>query len=105
MYEVNTTKTFSFFFVLVMQFYFLMFNIYKFKIVFIWFADYHSLLPVFFSRLFNKKCVINIGGYDADEILNGTPRSIKEKFRKFCVSYSVRNSAKLIPVSGVIKKH
>src|SRR5207247_6894113 len=103
MYEVNTTKTFSFFFVLVMQFYFLLFNIYKFKIVFIWFADYHSLLPVFFSRLFNKKCVINIGGYDADEILTGTPRSVKEKLRAFCGSCSVRLSGKVITVSVIIK--
>jgi glycosyltransferase involved in cell wall biosynthesis len=105
MYEVNTGKSIGFFFALIKEFYYLLFILPKHKIVFIWFADYHSLLPVFFCRLYGKKVVINIGGYDADEILIGNPVSLKEKFRKFCVSYSVRHADLLLPVSNVIKKY
>ncbi len=103
--EVNTAKGLSFFTALIKQYFYLLFNIYKYEIVFIWFADYHSFLPVFFSSVFNKKTVINIGGYDADEILIGVPKTLREKFRKFCVTYSVKNASLLLPVSNVIKNH
>jgi len=105
MYEVNTTKGMSFFTALFKQFFFLFFNIYKYRIVFIWFADYHSLLPVFFAKLTGAFSAVNIGGYDADEILIGIPKSLKAKFRKFCVKYTVKKCTKLFPVSDVIKSY
>lgn len=49
---------------LVALFFYLLFNIYRFDIVYIWFADYHSFLPVLFSRITGKRSVIVIGGYD-----------------------------------------
>lgn len=105
LYEANTGKGFSFFTSIVKQFFFLLFCVYRFRVIFIWFADYHSLLPVFFAKLAGKISIINIGGYDADEILLSSPKSLKEKFRKFCVIYSVKNAAKLLPVSNVIKSY
>ncbi|MGA2669431.1 MAG: glycosyltransferase [Ignavibacteria bacterium] len=103
--NINTTKGFTFFTALVKQFFYLLFNIYRFKIIYIWFADYHSFLPVFFAKLLHKRSVINIGGYDAHEILLGTTNSLRTRFRKFCVRYSVKNASKLIPVSNVIKEY
>ena len=35
------------------------------KIVIIWFNDYHAFIPILFSKLFLKKSVIIVGGYDA----------------------------------------
>ncbi|MCC6864612.1 MAG: glycosyltransferase [Ignavibacteria bacterium] len=105
MYEVNTTKGAGFFIALIKQLFWLLLNIYRYKVVFIWFADYHSLLPVFFAKLFGKICIINIGGYDADEILPGSPKGLKEKFRKFCVTYSVKNCTKLFAVSEIINSY
>ena len=35
------------------------------KIVIIWFNDYHAFIPIIFSKLFLKKSVIIVGGYDA----------------------------------------
>ena len=46
------------------QFIFLLFGIWKFDMVFIWFADFHSFLPVLFAKILNKKSVVVIGGYD-----------------------------------------
>ena len=103
--NVNTSKGAGFFFALLSQLFYLLFSIHRYKIVFIWFADYHSLLPVFFAKLFGKISVLNIGGYDADEILIGTPSGLKAKFRKLCVTYSVKNADSLLPVSDVIKKY
>ncbi len=102
-YEVNTSKGVGFFIAFIRQFCWLLLFIYRYKVIFIWFADYHSLLPVFFAKLTGKFSVINIGGYDADEILIGKPQSLKDKFRKFCVVYSVQNCSKLLPVSNIMK--
>ena len=103
MYEVNTSKGFGFFLALFKEFFWLLVNIHRYKVLFIWFADYHSIFPVFFSKFFNKTCVINVGGYDADEILTGNPSTLKDKLRKFCVKYSLKNASALLPVSNVIK--
>jgi glycosyltransferase involved in cell wall biosynthesis len=105
MFEVNTTKGIRFFTALLGEFFYLLFNVFRYRVIFIWFADYHSLLPVFFSKLFGKFSAVNIGGYDADEILIGEPKSLKAKFRKFCVKYSVKNCTRLFPVSDVIKSY
>ena len=35
------------------------------RIVIIWFNDYHAFIPILFSKLFLKKSVIIVGGYDA----------------------------------------
>ena len=41
------------------------FYISRSKIVIIWFNDYHAFIPILFSKLFLKKSVIVVGGYDA----------------------------------------
>lgn len=45
-------------------FVYLLFNIYKYKIIYIWFADYHSFLPILFAKFFGKRVLLVIGGYD-----------------------------------------
>ena len=35
------------------------------KFLISWFNDYHSFIPILFSKLFFKKSIIIIGGYDA----------------------------------------
>ena len=50
------------------EFTYLIFNIFKFDSVFIWFGDYHSLLPVLFAKLLGKKSFVVIGGYDVSTL-------------------------------------
>jgi glycosyltransferase involved in cell wall biosynthesis len=47
------------------EFIFVLFNISKVDIVFVWFADYHAVIPTILGRMFGKKVVTVIGGYDA----------------------------------------
>lgn len=103
--DVRTEKSFVFFIALMKQFLFLLVRIHRYKIIYIWFADYHSFLPVMFSKIFRKICIVNIGGYDADEILINKAETIKEKFRRFCVKYTVKNCNKLLPVSNPTKSN
>lgn len=102
-YIVNNKKSLSFIFSFLKEFFYLLFNIHKFKIVFIWFADYHSMLPVFFSKLFSKKCILIAGGFDAYETLTTAPGNLKDKFRKFCTKYSFANATEVVAVSENIK--
>lgn len=41
------------------------FYIFKSKLLIAWFNDYHSFIPILISKLFLKKSVIIVGGYDA----------------------------------------
>lgn len=95
----NLSSVFSF----IHQFLYLLFNSRKFSLVYIWFADYHSFLPVLFARILGKKSVISVGGYDATfipEINMGlfTKSSFKKKLRCLCAEYSLRNCSLIIPV-------
>lgn len=49
---------------LLKQFLYLTVAIWRYDAVYIWFADFHSLLPVAFARCFGKKSFVVIGGYD-----------------------------------------
>lgn len=40
----------------------------KYDIIFIWFADQHSLIPVMTAKLTSKKCYLVAGGYDVCRI-------------------------------------
>jgi len=41
------------------------FTLWKYKIIYCWFAGYHSLIPAIIGRLYGKKVVIAVGGVDA----------------------------------------
>lgn len=38
---------------------------YKYDVFYCWFADYHSMLPNLFSRIYKKKSILVLGGFDA----------------------------------------
>jgi len=97
-------------FSLMYQFFYLLFNIWKFDLVYIWFADYLSFYPVLFSKLTGKKSIICAGGYEATyipEINMGvfTDASISKKVRAFCVRYSLKNCNCILPVDETLIEH
>ena len=67
-------------------------------VFFVWFADYHSFLPVFFSRVFGKKSIIVLGGYDVTYIPELKYGSFSNPIRKFCTAYSLKNAHFLMAV-------
>jgi glycosyltransferase involved in cell wall biosynthesis len=100
LYNVKIGRNLTFISGFLKMFLYLIFNIYRFKVIYIWFGDYHSYLPALFAKIFNKKCILCLGGYDAHWIIPGKARSIKEKFRKFCVIKSVKYATYVLPVSN-----
>lgn len=49
-------------------FFWLLANIRSSESIIIWFVDYHALLPALFGKIFNKKVIEIVGGFDAVSI-------------------------------------
>lgn len=75
------------------------------KMVYIWFGDYHSFLPVFIARLMGKTSFLVVGGYDVvrNPILNYG--SFKNPLRTACTYYSMKRASLNLCVStNVLRK-
>ncbi len=70
------------------------------RIFYIWFADYHSLLPVILARVFNKKTLIVVGGYEVAKLplLNYGAQLLP--FRAFFVRRTLHWATIALPVSN-----
>ncbi len=89
---------------LVKQFFYLLINIWKFDSVFIWFADYHSFLPVLFTRILNKKSFVVIGGFDVARIPSLNYGVFISKMRGYCAIFSINNCTTNLTVSNFVDR-
>ena len=80
------------------QFFFLLFSIRRFDSVFIWFADYHSFLPVLFTKILRKKSFVVIGGYDVANIPEYKYGSLSSPLRKWMTLFTFKNATLCIAV-------
>ncbi|MBC8525484.1 MAG: glycosyltransferase [Candidatus Cloacimonetes bacterium] len=79
-------------------------NIWSAKFIYIWFADYHSFLPVLFGKIFKKKSFLVLGGYDVTYIPEINYGSFSNPLRTFCTKFSIKNTTLNLPVSDYIEK-
>jgi glycosyltransferase involved in cell wall biosynthesis len=103
-YKYINTK--SIFYHLINQFkllYWLLVNIHKSKIIYIWFADYHSFLPVLLCKLFRKNSLVVLGGYDVTYIPEYNYGSFNNPIRAFCAKYAISNATLNLAVADNIK--
>ncbi|HPE77236.1 MAG TPA: glycosyltransferase family 4 protein [Draconibacterium sp.] len=89
---------------LIKQKIYLLVNIWKFDTVFVWFADYHSFLPVLFAKIFGKKSIVVIGGYDVARMPEFKYGSFNSKLRGLCAIFSMKNSTLNIAVSKYVER-
>jgi len=71
---------------------------FRIRSIYIWFADYHSLLPVLFARIFSKRSFLVLGGYDVVYIPEIKYGSFSNPLRSFCASISLKFANFLLPV-------
>lgn len=77
----------------------------KFDAVYIWFADFHSLLPIIFSKLFSKKSFLVIGGYEVCRIKDLNYGALCSKIRGFfCIKSMLMCTINLAVSGHVIRK-
>jgi glycosyltransferase involved in cell wall biosynthesis len=73
-------------------------NIISSKAVFIWFADYHTLIPVLTAMMLRKGSIVVIGGYDAARIPEINYGVFVRRFRGFCVKWTFKLASYILPV-------
>ncbi len=83
-------------------FFFLLFNFGKFDFTYVWFADYHSLLPIIFSKLSGKKSLLVLGGYDVTFIPQFNYGSFNNPIRAFFAKNSMKYAWESLAVSDNI---
>ncbi len=86
------------------QFFYLVFHIRKFNTVYIWFADYHSFLPVLFAQIFRKQSFLVIGGYDVARIKHLGYGVFISKLRGFFAWYSMNHCSVNLTVSKYVDR-
>jgi len=81
---------------------FLLTNIWKYDLIYCWFADYHSFLPILFAKIFRKKSFLVLGGYDVAYIPEIRYGSFSNPLRAFFTRFSIKNTYKNIAVSHYV---
>src|SRR5438034_7161352 len=74
-------------------------SVWNSSLVFCWFASWHSLLPVFFSRILNKPSVVVVGGYDTANLPEANYGSQRGGLRRW-VSRAIINMATQLVVNS-----
>ena len=83
---------------LIREIIFYLLSINRFYAVFIWFGDYHSILPVFFAKIFGRKSYVVIGGSDVASIPEIKYGSFSNPVRAFCTRWSFKWATMCLPV-------
>ena len=89
---------------LIKQFFYLLFNIWRFDSVYIWFADSHSFIPILFSQIFNKRSFLVIGGYDVARMKHLCYGVFTSKIRSFFAVYSMNYCTMNLTVSKYVDR-
>jgi glycosyltransferase involved in cell wall biosynthesis len=86
------------------QLLFLSIHGWKTDLFYIWFADYHTFLPVLFAKVFGKKSIVVIGGYDVCRIRKLNYGAFCSSFRGWFCAGSMRRASLLLTVSGQVDR-
>ncbi|WP_339922731.1 glycosyltransferase family 4 protein [uncultured Cyclobacterium sp.] len=68
------------------------------------FAGYHTIIPVFLGRLFNKEVIIECGGTDAMHLPKIDYGNYRKEWLKKATVYSFKNCSLILPVSHSLVK-
>ncbi|MBS1551325.1 MAG: glycosyltransferase family 4 protein [Bacteroidetes bacterium] len=95
---------------LINQFIHHIFRIKKYRLIYVWFGDYHSFIPVFLGKVFRVRTVIAVGGYDATNIPEidcgaFNKNTFKKRIRSIMLEYSLRNADRILVVDDSLIKN
>ena len=84
---------------LIVQFFYLLFNLVKVDTILISFGGYHSLLPALFGKIFNKKIFIIVHGTDCVSFTEISYGNLRNPIMRFFISNTYNLVDKILPVS------
>ena len=76
----------------------------KYDAVFIWFGDYHSMLPVLFAKIFRKKSFVVIGGYDVSTLSDFKYGAFTHPVRAFFTRTTFKYASLCFPVADALSE-
>ncbi|OOG71580.1 glycosyltransferase family 4 protein [Algoriphagus sp. A40] len=68
------------------------------------FGGYHSVLPVWFGKVFGKKCTIQAGGTDCINMPEIGYGNFRKKWLRMATVYSFKNCSLILPVAEALVK-
>ena len=68
------------------------------------FGGYHSVLPAWFGKTFNKKCIIQAGGTDCMNMPEIGYGNFRKKWLRKATVYSFKNCSLIVPVAEALMK-
>lgn len=68
------------------------------------FGGYHSVLPVWFGKIFGKKCIIQAGGTDCINMPEIGYGNFRKKWLRKATVYSFKNCSLILPVAQALVK-
>ena len=78
---------------------FLLLNVCKARAIIVWFVDYHAFLPSIMGKLFNKKVLALVGGFDAVALPSFRYGVFyKRNFRSWIVRHAYKMADYILPV-------
>ncbi len=69
------------------------------------FGGYHSVLPVWFGKVFGKKCTIQAGGMDCMNMPEIGYGNFRKKWLRKATIYSFSNCTQILPVAASLVQH
>lgn len=90
----------------VLQFFQLLWYLPKTSQYLCFFGGYHSVLPVWFGKIFGKKCIIQAGGMDCINMPEIGYGNFRKKWLRKATIFSFKNCTLILPVAqALIKQH
>ncbi|MFA5712655.1 MAG: glycosyltransferase family 4 protein [Bacteroidales bacterium] len=81
---------------------FLLLTLHRYRLVYIWFADYHSWLPTLLGKLYRKEVVLIAGGYDIAREKKYRYGSFSKRIRALLTLRSLERASQVWAVSNYL---
>ena len=91
-------------FYFVLQFFQLLWYLPKTTQYLCFFGGYHSVLPVWFGKVFGKRCIIQAGGTDCMNMPEINYGNFRKKWLRKATIYSFKNCSLILPVAEALVK-
>jgi glycosyltransferase involved in cell wall biosynthesis len=91
-------------FYFVLQFFQLLWYLPRMTQYLCFFGGYHSVLPVWFGKVFGKRCIIQAGGTDCMNMPEINYGNFRKKWLRKATVYSFKNCSLILPVAQALVK-
>ncbi len=104
LYQFNTSKKIYLFYAFIKQFFFLLFNIHKYKAIVIQSSGYLSFFPVILGKIVKKPIIIIAIGTDCAKLPEINYGAHTKKILAWFTNFSFKNASLILPVHKSLEK-